>query len=213
MPPSDRPSPGDSPGHEPDLPWDPWRPEEVAGKLRGVTAPWCVAGGWALDLYRGEQTRPHEDLEIATPAADFGQVREALAGCGFEVAGNGKLWPIDGPAFATMYQTWVSELVAGPPARRVYRLDVFREPSRDGQWVCRRDEGIQLPYERIIRRDGAGIPYLAPGIVLLFKAKGRRPKDEADFRGILPLLKPAVRDWLRRTLDLVHPGHPWIGAL
>ncbi len=213
MPPSDEPSPGDSPGHEPDLPWDPWRPEELVAKLRGVTAPWCVAGGWALDLYRAKQTRPHQDLEIAVPAAAFGQIREALAGCAFEVVGDGKVWPMDGPAFAKLHQTWVSEFVPGPPARQVYRLDVFREPSRDGQWVCRRDERIQLPYERVVRRDRAGIPYLAPEIVLLFKAKALRSKDEADFRGVLPLLGPGARDWLASTLDLVHAGHPWIGAL
>jgi hypothetical protein len=213
MPPSDGPLPRDSPGHEPDLPWDPWRPEEVASKLRSVTAPWCVAAGWAVDLYLGEQTRPHGDLEIAVPATAFGQVRKALAGCGLEAAGDGKLWPIDGPAFAATHQTWVSQLVPGPPARRVYRLDVFREPSRDGQWVCRRDEGIQLPYESVIRRDRTGIPYLAPEIVLLFKAKATRPKDEADFRATLLLLTPDEQDWLRRMLERVHPGHPWIGAL
>jgi hypothetical protein len=199
--------------HEPDLRWEPWSPDEVATRLRAVTAPWCVAGGWALDLCRGEQTRPHEDLEIALPAAAFGQVRAALAGCDFEVAGDGKLWPMDGPAFATMHQTWVSELVPGPPGRRVYRLDVFREPSRDGEWVCRRDEGIQLPYERVIRRDRTGLPYLAPEIALLFKAKAMRPKDEADFRAMVPLLAPGERDWLRRMLDRVHPGHAWIRAL
>ncbi len=213
MPPSDGTVPGDSQGHEPDLPWEPWRPEEVTSKLRSVTAPWCVAAGWALDLHRGEQSRPHEDLEIAIPGAAFGQVREALAGYELEVAGDGKLWPIDGPAFTTMHQTWVSELVAGPPARRVYRLDVFREPSRNGQWVCRRDEDIQLPYERVIRRDRAGIRYLTPEVVLLFKAKATRPKDEADFRAMLPLLTADERDWLRGMLDRIHPGHPWIGAL
>jgi hypothetical protein len=199
--------------HEPDLQWEPWAPHEVATRLRAVTAPWCVAGGWALDLCRGEQTRRHEDLEVAVPAAAFGQVHDALAGCGFEVAGDGKLWPMDGPAFAAMHQTWVSEVIPGPPPRRVYRLDVFREPSRDGEWVCRRDAAIQLPYERVIRRDRAGIPYLAPEIVLLFKAKATRPKDEADFHGMLPLLAPAQRDWLRRMLDRLHPGHPWTGAL
>lgn len=213
MPPHDEPAPGANLGHEPDLPWDPWRPEEVAAKLRCVTAPWYVAAGWALDLYRGEQTRPHADLEVAIPAASFGQVREALAGFSFEVAGDGKLWPIEGPAFTAMHQTWVSEFIPGPPARRVYRLDVFREPSRDRLWVCRRDERVRLPYDRVIRRDPAGIPYLAPEIVLLFKAKAQRSKDEADFRGVLPLLDLGARDWLRRTLDLVHPGHPWTGAL
>lgn len=212
MPRTDELAPG-GPAHEPSLPWDPWRPDQVASMLGAVTAPWYVAGGWALDLHRGEQTREHSDLEIAVPAASFGEVRQALAGFQFEVAGEGKLWPVDGPAFATMHQTWVSEAAPDLPAGRVYRLDVFREPARDGCWVCRRDESIMLPYAQLIGRDSAGIPYLLPEMALLFKAKGTRPKDEADFRGMLPLLTLSSRDRLRQLLARVHPGHAWIGAL
>ena len=39
----------------------------MADRLRGVTVPWYVAGGWALDLYRGVESREHEDLEIGVP--------------------------------------------------------------------------------------------------------------------------------------------------
>jgi hypothetical protein len=35
-----------------------------------------------------------------------------------------------------------------------------------------------------------GTPYLVPEIVLLFKAKHDRPKDNADFAEVLPLLDP-----------------------
>ncbi|GAA3436890.1 nucleotidyltransferase domain-containing protein [Kutzneria kofuensis] len=48
-----------------------WTPTEVAGRLAGIATPWCVAAGWALDLFRGRQTRAHGDIEIAVPAADF----------------------------------------------------------------------------------------------------------------------------------------------
>jgi hypothetical protein len=52
-----------------------------------------------------------------------------------------------------------------------------------------------------------------PEIVLLFKAKHSRPKDEADFVGALPLLSSERRAWLRSTLAGVHPDHPWLDAL
>jgi hypothetical protein len=54
--------------------WAPWHPREIAARLAGVGVPWYVAGGWAIDLHLGTQTRPHEDLEIAVPAADFGAI-------------------------------------------------------------------------------------------------------------------------------------------
>jgi len=189
--------------------WDAWRPEDVARLLAGVSAPWYVAAGWALDLFRGEQTREHGDLEIAVPAPDFGAVRDALAGYHFEVIGSGRAWPLDSPAFDVMCQTWVSE-----PATGVYRLDIFREPQRDGAWVCRRDQTIRLPYEQIIRHTADGLPYLVPEIVLLFKAKhSAEPKNQADFAGALPLLSDSAAGWLRWALARVHPGHAWLSAL
>jgi hypothetical protein len=190
-------------------PWDAWRPAEVARLLAGLTVPWCVAAGWALDLFRGEQTREHGDLEIAVPAPDFGVVRDALRGYEFETIGSGHAWPPDSPAFHVMHQTWVRDPGAG-----VYRLDIFREPQRDGAWVCRRDESITLPYQRIIRRTGDGIPFLVPEIVLLFKARHcAEPKNQADFEGTLPLLEPDSVAWLRWALLRVHPGHAWLAAL
>lgn len=194
-----------------DPPWDAWRPEQITSMLAGVSVPWCVAAGWALDLFRGEQTREHGDLEIAVPGtpAAFGAVHAALAGYHFEVIGSGRAWPLDSPAFEVMNQTWVSDPVTG-----VYRLDIFLEPQRDGAWVCRRDETICLPYEQVICRTETGIPYLAPQIVLLFKAKyADLDKNEADFAGACPLLGDRARGWLGWAVQRVHPGHPWLAAL
>jgi hypothetical protein len=194
-----------------DPPWDAWRPEQVTGMLAGVDVPWCVAGGWALDEFRGEQTREHGDLEIAIPETPeaFGAVHAALAGYTFEVIGEGRAWPLDSPAFGVMHQTWVSDPVTG-----VYRLDIFREPQRDGAWACRRDETITLPYRQVICRTAAGVPYLAPEIVLLFKAKySDLDKNKADFAGARPLLSGRARDWLSWAMQRIHPGHPWLAEL
>jgi hypothetical protein len=99
--------------------WQPWEPAELAKLLDGVAAPWYVAAGWALDLFRGEQTREHGDLEIGVPNTvdAVSQVRAALAGYDIEVPGGpppGRLWPLDSAAFALMHQTWVSEITDPP---------------------------------------------------------------------------------------------------
>lgn len=190
-------------------PWEPWQPADIARLLRGLEVPWYVAGGWAVDLFHGRQTREHGDLEIAVPAPDFGAVRDALPGYTFEVAGSGLLWPLASPAFDLMHQVWVSD-----PATGAYRLDIFREPQRDGMWVCRRDQGIEMPYQQIIRRTPDGIPYLVPEIALLFKAKhSALAKNQADFDASLALLDDAALGWLERALQRVHPGHAWTAAV
>ena len=191
-----------------DPPWDAWQPTEVAERLREVEAPWGVAAGWALDLFRGRQTREHEDLEIAVPVRRFVEVQAALPGYEFDVVGSGRRWPLEHEAFDEMHQTWVRE-----PDTGIYRLDVFREPHQDDTWICRRDESIRLPYGEVIERTDDEIPYVVPEIVLLFKARHDRPKDHADFEGTLPLLSDERRSWLADALRWVHPGHVWLDKL
>ena len=106
------------------------------------------------------------------------------------------------------HQSWVRE-----PATGLWRFDVFREPSECDTWLCRRDESIRLPYDEVIEWTDDRIPYGRPEIVLLFKAKHTRDRDQADFEAVLPSLGPDRRRWLVESLERVHPGHPWLAEL
>ncbi|WP_329585752.1 hypothetical protein OG500_33770 [Kitasatospora sp. NBC_01250] len=186
-----------------------WGPSEVARRLAGIGTPWYVAGGWALDLFHGRQTRAHGDTEIGIPAAGFAEVRERFPGHVFDAVGSGRIWEGAPPqALAAVHQTWLRD-----PATGDYLLDVFREPHDGDTWICRRDETIRLPYRDVIRRTPDGVPYLAPELVLLFKAKGDRPQDQADFEAAVPQLTPAQRATLADLLARVHPGHRWLAQL
>ncbi len=186
-----------------------WTPVEVARRLAGIAVPWCVAAGWALDLFRGRQTREHGDIEIAIPAAGFAAVRGRFPGYAFDGAGSGRIWEDATPdVLAAVHQTWLRD-----PATGDYLLDVFREPHDGDTWICRRDETIRLPYRDIIHRTRDGIPYLAPELVLLFKAKHARRKDQADFDATVPHMTKAQREALAGLLARVHPGHPWLADL
>jgi hypothetical protein len=195
-------------GFVPDLDkWDAWQPEDAQRVLAGVRAPWCVAAGWAIDLFLGGQRREHEDLELAVPADRFGEIADALTGYDLFVVGSGHAWPFaaaDAP-LDTYWQTWVLDRVAD-----VWRLDVFRDESDGDTWICRRDDTIRMPYSRLIERTAGGIPYQRPEVVLLFKAKHARPRDEGDLEAALPLLEPERRRWLADALERVHPGHRWL---
>jgi hypothetical protein len=106
------------------------------------------------------------------------------------------------------HQSWVRE-----PATGLWRFDVFREPSDGDTWLCRRDESIRLPYDHVIEWTDDGIPYGRPEIVLLFKAKHARDRDQADFEAVVPRLGPKRRSWLAESLERVHPGHRWLADL
>ena len=192
--------------------WDAWRPDQVARGLEGVEAPWYVAAGWAIDLFLGGTHREHEDLEIAVPNSRIDEIVAAFPELEFcVITGPGEAIPLEvaRDRLDVTHQTWVRE-----QETKLWRFDVFREPSDGNTWVCRRDETIRLPYERVIEHTDNGIPYGRPEIVLLFKAKhAHREQDQADFDAVVPLLEPKRRRWLAVALDRVHPGHPWRDGL
>jgi len=51
-----------------------------------------VDGGWAVDAVLGEQTRPHDDLDIALPHAQVPRLREFLGARGFREEHRGDSW-------------------------------------------------------------------------------------------------------------------------
>jgi hypothetical protein len=191
-----------------DISWEPWTPVEVAARLVGTNARWYVVAGWALDLFIGRQTRVHDDIEIGVPRSDFSEIRTALGDYDFEVVDSGRRWPLASDVFDSTFQTWLRD-----PKTGAYHLDVFRDPHDGSEWICRRDERIRLPYSQLICHSKEAIPYMAPEFVLLFKAKSPRDKDQMDFDGVVPLLGPQQVAWLRASLELVHPGHPWAKEL
>lgn len=52
----------------------------TAAYFARYSLPWYVAGGWAVDLFLGRRTRPHEDIEVAVLRRDQGSLRHAFEG-------------------------------------------------------------------------------------------------------------------------------------
>ena len=77
----------------------------------------------------------------------------------------------------------------------------------------RRDPRITLPLRSLAVDSPWSLPVLAPEVVLLYKAKDPRPKDELDFATLLPHLTQTRAFWLRDAISLVYGEHPWLGPL
>ncbi len=193
--------------HPDDAEWAAWHPAELARRLDGVDVPWRVSAGWAVDLFLGGERREHDDLEVAVPADRFGELAAALRELDFHVVTRGLAAPVAEAEglMETIHQTWGLDRAANR-----WRVDVFREPFDDEGWVARRDASIRLPYSELIEHTPDGIPYERPEVVLLFKAKHARVKDEADLAAVLPRLAPERRALLADWIERVHPGHFWL---
>jgi hypothetical protein len=179
-------------------------------RLRGISAPWCVVGGWALDLWHGYQTREHEDLEFTILRHDYSAFTQRLSGLRFHTVGGGvvEYLPENDEPPTDIFQIWCEDI-----EERLWRADMMIEPGTADTWVYKRDTTIFRPRAEMIARTADGIPYLKPAAILLFKAKHQRPKDEVDFDNALEKLAGPDRVWLKACLDAVHPGHGWAKRL
>lgn len=179
--------------------------------MHGFQLPWCVAGGWALDLFLGHPTRPHADVEIAIFRDDQGAIKAHLAGWQFfkMVGGKRRYWTNDEPPLALPVHEIHAESAGHPPRG----LEVLLNERKGKHWVFRRKKSVRRRMEHVIVKTAHGVPILAPEIVLLYKAKDPREKDEADFEAARGALGGERREWLRLALEDAHPEHAWLKQL
>jgi hypothetical protein len=194
---------------------------EVAKALGNLCAPFYFAGGWAIDLHLGRVTREHHDVDVLVMRRDHLGLHKALKQFSLK-----KIIPHpDGmpPNRGT--------IVEWPPGERlelpVHQINAYRadesEPAfqvmlaessdNESEWIFRRNPEIWMPISRMGFHPLRGLPYLAPEIVLLFKAKHLEPRDRIDFDHAIPALSADARRWLRDAIEKTHPGHEWLNAL
>ena len=106
-----------------------------------------------------------------------------------------------------IHDIWVRK-DAGDP----WRFQLMFDRRVGDRWVYRRDGRITLPIDELTWEND-GIRYVVPEVQLLYKSKGLREKDERDWRDTAPLLSPSQRQWLRESLALESPEHPWLSRL
>jgi hypothetical protein len=182
----------------------------VAKIMAGFPRPWFVAGGWAIDLFAGRVTRPHEDLEVMLYRQDQAALREHLSGWELFKADEGKWHPWrEGEWVALPLHQLLARRAHGDPPE----FEFFLNEVADGTWHFRRDPAITRDVAAVGRRTPGGIPYIAPEVQLLYKARLHRPKDEHDFATARGRLTAEQRAWLKDALAVFRPGDPWSAAL
>lgn len=191
--------------------WVPRAPADVRELFDGYPGVWWIAGGWALQAFTGVE-RPHEDIDPGILRTELPLLRAHVQGrLDLWAAFSGALKPVssDDPTGLPegCGQLWMRRSAADP-----WQYDILLGPGTRDEWRYKRDPSIRMPMaDAVWERDD--IRYLQPEIQLLYKAKGLRAKDQADFDATLPFLDQRRRSWLADALHSTLPGHPWITRL
>jgi hypothetical protein len=170
--------------------------------------PWFIAGGWAIDLCVERETRKHEDIEIAILREDQFHLKKYL-----------KVWDVH-KVEDNELKRWGNEYLK-LPVHELHaenkisneKLEVLINEVQKNKWIFRRDLRVTLPLFRVGSYTPIGIPYLNPEVVLLYKAKNSRVKDQQDFLAILDKLTNEQREWLRNAIYLQDKQHQWLKML
>lgn len=191
--------------------WSPLTPGEFAAEMRGFERPWWVVGGWAIEAATGFR-REHEDLDVSILACDVPAFVE-FVGERWHVWNNvggvlhplGERWPdVEEPRS----QLWLRRSAKDP-----WVVDIPLTPDDAGRWTNKvlPDHVADVADVTWVADDG--IRHLLPEIVLAYKARLRRPKDEPDLEATLGVLTDERRAWLRDAVRRVDAEHPWLTRL
>jgi hypothetical protein len=182
-------------------------PNRIHELLQNYTSPWCIAGGWAIDLFLGYETRKHSDIEIALFRKDQLSIRSYLQNWSLQKVVKGEL------------QHWKDEYLQLPiheihgVSETGSKIEILLNESNENEWIFRREPSIRRHINLVMMVSPMGIPYLIPEIVLLYKAKNPKQKDEEDFIRTKGWLNEGSRNWLKKALESHVPDHHWIGEL
>jgi GrpB-like predicted nucleotidyltransferase (UPF0157 family) len=189
-------------------------PLEIAVKeLEFLCCPWYISSGWSVDLFLGRVTRVHHDIDIVIARDDQLIVQKYMVDKGWR-------WvtPHDNEL-----KPWPEAMKLEIPRRQAHchkegrMFDFLIGEIDHGIWRFSRDLSIVRAVDRIMLRSDAGLPFMGPETVLLYKSKhassGVRSKDTADYLAVREMLSEEQRSWLRWALIATYTTHPWIEAL
>jgi len=188
------------------------RPEDAVACFAGWKVPWWVAGGWAIDLRVGHQTRPHNDFDVLVLRRDLDLIRATLAEWDLWAAdppGRLRIWPVGEVLALSVHDVWCRKAPTSP-----WSFQLMIDDTDGEDWLFRRDHRIRRAVTSLTARGSmGGAAVLTPEVQLLYKSNDVREKDAADFRAVRPLLTPEECEWLKTSLEIVAPGHGWIPEL
>ena len=201
--------------------------------LENAPVSWAVCGGFAIDLFLGKETRAHGDIDICVFEKDRENILKHMLKNNWQVyefRGNGKVRPLNAalssePGRNLMCTSGACELVKFYPCeeeqllwyeffptglKQLDYVEFLFNTSMEDAFIFDKSKGIKRELSKAILYH-EGIPYLAPEIVLLYKASNADNAEyQYDFEQAYWHMDEEQKRWFLQGLDTLYPvGHKW----
>jgi hypothetical protein len=208
---------------------------ELSTELSNLDIKWYICGGHAIDLYLGETTRQHKDLDITVRIEDLDGIVTYLQSRGWLVYA-----PVGGGRFAeysyaksekNLYfdNIWCfkenPDFIEEVSVEGLFRyfsfhrieqssldfIEILCSETSSDNLVYLKNRAIQLPLDKaFIAVDSYRI--LAPEMILLYKMRSETNEAyQQDFKLTIDNLNSEQYDWLMKAIRLEYPeGHSWL---
>jgi hypothetical protein len=185
-------------------------PQKIRSLMRDFKPDWFIAGGWAIDLYLEKETRHHEDIEIAIFRRDQIALQNYFDGWILKKSVNGRLtvWNRGERLESPIHEIHCFNKTAEPQFFEILLNEI------DGdEWLFRRNVKVTKPLPELSLTSNLGMKFLHPEVVLLYKSKNPRLKDEQDFKVVAERLDVESKEWLENALTIYYSEHHWLQRL
>lgn len=166
--------------------------EKIKSLFNPLNIEWGFSGGWALDLFIGQQSREHSDVDVCVLTQDLAVIYEKLSNeFIFYKAFDGRLQYWLGEPLTPKYSIWVAEQENKP-----FVFEIVLIESSNEEWFYKRNNDISGLLDQLFVK--GEYLYLSPEIALLYKMEASvlREKDIEDYKRVYPKLSVKQQIWL-----------------
>lgn len=196
---------------------------------------YAFCGGYAIELFLNRTVRRHSDIDVSAYWYDRDKIIAFFQSLGwnvYEMCGGGiahHITDIKNQIKAKRnifcFKDGCSLVRLSPKDQKdMYCLDfdhggqtefdfieILFNNRNENSFLYARNENILLPLKKTILTQ-AGIPYLAPELVLLYKSTDTgREGYQQDYDSVTEKMSAEQKEWLREALWSMYPaGHKWL---
>jgi len=175
--------------------------------MRDFKPSWFIAGGRAIDLFLEKETRSHQDSEVAIFRQDQIALHDYFDSWLLQKIVNGErvVWYWDEWLKLPAHEIHCFNETAQPP-----RIEFLLNESNETEWLYRRNQKVRRSLAKVQLESSAGVKFLCPEIVLLYKSKNPQAKDEQDFQAVVKYLDAEREEWLKYAIKVCNSKHRWL---